>query len=1115
MLPPEKPFTIYRSSAGSGKTYTLTREYLKLALRNPQYFRTILAVTFTNKATQEMKSRIIETLHALSEGHPHGMRSELMEATGLTANQLQERALVVRSAILHNYSHFAVSTIDSFFQKIVRSFAKEIGLRAGFRVELDQPKVLDALIDGLMEQVGQDKQLTTWLTQFSEEQLDEGKSWDIRRSIRSLAGEIFSEGFKQHEPELQKLATEKNALSKLLGQLKKVRQDYETKMDRIGREANEAMLNGGFDTKDFAYGASGVAGHFTKILKDKKDYVPGKRALEALEDPEKWASKSNKQRDAVITFASTNMQGLLQEAVDLYRAEHRIYESAKVVQQNIYTLGILTNLTKLLEDYRETEDVLLISDTAVFLREIIGETETPFIYEKTGSYFQHFLIDEFQDTSGFQWENFRPLVSNSLAAGNQNLIVGDVKQSIYRWRGGNWKLLLEKIEQDIGSPSTQIKQLVQNWRSCPLIIDFNNSLFQRAAEELQTVCLEKVSENTEELEMSVLEFEAHQLSRAYQDVAQDFPKQKSAQPCGYIESNFLDDKEEEQHWKELAQQAMLEKVKVLQDNGYQPRDITILVRSNGDGKELADILMQAEQQRTDERYCYRVISSDALYVDSATSVKLMLGALRLLNNPEDAITRVTLAYDYQRYILERADLHHHDLFAKLGAEDGLAEWGKQYLPAGFIDRLSHLSKLPLYELTETFIRIFGLEKLEGEWAYIQAFQDAVLRYGLDERGDVDSFLEWWLETGSRRTVQISDEVNAIRILTVHTSKCLQFKAVLMPYCQWELNHKPSATNYLWTKTDTYPLKEAGVLPIKYGAGLKDTLFAQTYFSEMLQAFLDNLNLLYVAFTRAENCLITWSPLPSLRGNPVPKAEHVNGLLYRILSGNQQTRDTVIKGESIDFSKHWNGDILQFQLGELERLNAKSSAEEDNQFSLKKYASSRWRNRLTVKRRNASLALATDEIAAAQINWSRTLHTLLQHIKLPEDLDSALETIYYEGLVTETELPAVRRQMQKVFSHPVAGQWFQPDWKVRTELPLLTTTGTLLQPDRVVSRDNSAIVIDFLVEDIRPGHTRRVQRYIDLLQKMGFRQVTGYTFYMNESKAVEVTSGTSSSQTTLF
>ena len=1095
-----KPFTVYRSSAGSGKTYTLTREYLSLALKEPHYFKTILAVTFTNKATQEMKSRIIETLYDLSQGNDHAMRAELQVAVSLNHKELTLRAGEVLSAILHNYSHFAVSTIDSFFQRVVRSFAKEVGLKAGFKIELDQPKVLDALIDELLNQVGTVKSLTKWLTQFSEEQLDEGKHWDIRGAIKQLAYEIFSEAYNQHEASLAQLAKDPQYLGKILGQLKQLRSDFEEQMERFGQEGLKSIEEAGLSVEDFAYNSGGPAGYFLNILTEKKDYTPKTRLLVAHTDPEKWSTKKSKHYDTIVELAESRLNPLVTRILSYYDEHFTTYNTAIEVLRNIYTLGILANFSHLLSQYRDRQGVMLVSDAALFLRDIIAQNDTPFIYEKTGAYYQNFLIDEFQDTSGFQWQNFKPLVANAVAAGNKNLVVGDIKQSIYRWRGGNWKLLLEGILQDIGHQNSELIPLNNNWRSCPLIIDFNNSLFYRAAHELKNNYLSKIAEQGDSTVEQALAFEAEHITQAYADVSQMFPIHKSSEPCGLIKLKFLNEQNEELSWKEQAHEEMLATIRQLQDSGYQPRDITILVRSNREGKALADILMAAEQQNTDNQYCYRVISSDALYIDSAKVVGVLLKCLKVLNNPADAISRVNLAYDYQQYILNNK-VDFHTLFSQLANSEIYQEkWG-YYLPAGFTQQLAALSRLPLYELIESLIVSFGLNKLKGEWAYLQAFQDAILQYSLDEQGDLNHFLNWWQETGSKKTVQVSEGVNAIRIYTVHTSKGLQFKAVLMPYCQWELNHKPTANNIIWSNAQLSIMQDISAVPVKYASRLQHTHFAQNYYREMLQAYMDNLNLLYVAFTRAENCL--WACLPQPKSSNSAQ-DYINSLLLRLLSGQDQA--TTIPENYLTLAEFWNDESKEFTLGRLDALpKQKTTIEEDKGLYLKEYASSSWRNRLIIRRRSATLVLAKDEKQANQLNWSRTLHAILEKLTYPKELENALETVYYEGLLTQLEMPAVKQQIKAILEHPKAKDWFSENWEVKTELPLLNSKGILLQPDRVITSGNMAVAIDFVTEQPKPHHEYRVRQYLQLLNQMHYKQVKGYIFWVGPGEITEVPS----------
>ena len=1113
--PAPKNFVIYRSSAGSGKTYTLTREYLTLALRAPQYFRSILAVTFTNKATQEMKTRIIEKLHELTEGKPTPMLTELQEATGLPPAELQERAQQVLSAILHNYSYFAVSTIDSFFQTVIRSFAREVGLQAGFKVELEQEKVLEDLIDLLLKDVEKDQQLQRWLIQYATDRVDEGYTWDIRQDIKNLANEIFREDFKRHEKKLQDIARDPDRFLFFLRQLKELRQSFEHRMKVLGEEAFQIIDDYGLEVGDFSSGTSGVAGYFLNILPDKGKYEPGVRARNALHEVEKWYTKASKKKEVIEAAVLGGLNEKLQQALDLYDNEYTKYNTAKQVLRFVYTFGILASLTDKLRQYREDHDLMLISDASVFLRDIIGQNDTPFIYEKTGSHYQHFLIDEFQDTSGFQWDNFRPLVANSVATGNYNLVVGDTKQSIYRWRGGDWQLLLNQVEMDIGLEQTANVELSHNWRSCREIIAFNNQVFYHAAETVKELYLEQVAEVGDEAEEQVLNFEGNQIAEAYKDVFQHFPDVKLPNArCGHIDIRFLnkngategeEEEEMEGGWKAQARQHLLRTVEQLQDKGYRLKDMALLVRTKGEGKELADALMEAEENKApDCPYHYRVVSNESLFLDSAASVCLLLNILRYMNNPQDIASRAAMIHDYQRYILRKEDLDLHHLFRNSGAKENNYE---QFLPESFLEKRPYLNKLPLYELMENLVLEFELNKIKGEWAYLQAFQDAVLHFTKTERGDIDAFLEWWVETGYKTSVQLSESLDAIRIYTIHTSKGLQFKAVIIPYCNWKLDHNTQFNNILWTEAEQRPFNKMEVLPVKYTGTLKQTIFRQAYYRELMKAYLDNLNLLYVAFTRAEEALFACSPLPSFdKKSGIAKATEVNGLLYRLLSEQVGLLEKPVRQQAaneLDFKQYWDAVTHSFYLGQLEQAKHKEESSEIKQISLDHYFCQRWRNRLAVKKRSGSLAYTKTGESAATLNWNQTIHTILAKVEYFEDLPEVLDEVYFEGLISREEQEVIRATIEKLFQLPEVGDWFSPKWKVRTSLPILVKESFITRPDRVLTQDETAIAIDFKLGAQEEAHAKRVKLYTRLLRSMKYRKVKGYLLYLDTSEVVEV------------
>ncbi|WP_277478443.1 UvrD-helicase domain-containing protein [Catalinimonas alkaloidigena] len=1056
----EKPFIIYRSSAGSGKTFTLALEYLKLALQSPAAFRSILAVTFTNKATREMKGRIIQFLYELSHGSNATLSAMLEPATGLESMALQERSRLVLANILHAYSYFSVMTIDSFFQKVIRAFARELGLQAGFAIELDQDKVLDEVIDQLLNEIGAPEQqlLKEWLVRFSEEKVESGKVWDFRRDLKQLAGELFKEEYKLQQDsgaQGQGHLHYQNVLS----QLKAIVKTFESSMQSFGKEGLHMMEKHGLSFVDFAYGKSGVGGYFVRLV-EKTDFDPKKRARDAAEDAEKWATKSSKKKEEIQEVVALGLQGILHKAVSLYDREFINYQSALQLLKFIYAYGILRDLSHKLDEYKKENDLMLISDATVFLKEIIGKDETPFIYEKIGSSFQHFLIDEFQDTSGMQWNNFRPLIENSLDSGYRNLVVGDVKQSIYRWRGGDWQLLLEKIQDDIAPWNTASFKLDMNFRSSKNIVNFNNWLFSTLPTIIQEAISEKLQHLKEE-DRALLTSKADIITHAYADVQQKLPeiKLKSDSLPGYVHMEMLDKKTEAEdgekslHWKEQVKQKLPALVESLQDQGFALRDIAFLVRDKKAGKEVVDTLMAYKGEgRAKDGYSYEVISSESLFLDASLSVSLLIDLLRILDNQDDVIAKASAVYKYrklQRYDISSDQLH--EVFVTSAADDEsdnpslFFDW----LPESFAKRFNYLNKLPLYELVENLVSIFGLNLMHDELAYIQAFQDAVLTYSGQDSGDLYTFLQWWDEKGKETSVRVSEDVDAMRILTIHKAKGLQFKVVIIPFCDWELDHRSGQDNIIWTQTQARPFDQFGLMPMRYGSKLSDTYFNLDYYQEMLRAYIDNLNLLYVAFTRAEEALYTFSA-PSVSKSGVTVNSVANALFEAC---NSLSDDEAMKAA-------WNQESRLFTLGGFQQKKGQKSPAEASALKMNTYPTERWRNRLTVR----SLAkgfFSIDAEGGMKTNHAIIIKDVLANLRKFSDLQQVLEKVHFERGMSEEEKTLVSHKILKALEAAPLKEWYSETYdKIYLKASLSAKHGKLIQLDRLLLEGQLAVAIQY-------------------------------------------------------
>ncbi|HKL38819.1 MAG TPA: UvrD-helicase domain-containing protein, partial [Bacteroidales bacterium] len=559
--------TLYKASAGSGKTFRLTGEYLLILFRDPGLYRHILAVTFTNKATGEMKNRILLELNRLSRGEKSGYRTMLQERFGYDEGQVQQRAHLIITNILHDYSQFSVNTIDRFFQRVLRTFARELGLQSGYTLETDQSEILNFVIDELLLATEEDSQLRKWLVEFAQTRMKEGKSWRFHDEISNLAGELVKEDVKDLRLGGRDQISDRDKLSDYVKKLRRKQAIFEQTMKELGEKATGIIEQNGLGIEHFNNKGRGIARYFYYLRDQRKDkYQPNATVRKVLDDPDRWpaASLSKENKQLVVSLAASQLNDLLKQAIHFIEEHYREYLSITEVLKNIYVLGLLVDIQKRIEAYCRERNIFLISDAGDLLRKIIDDNEAPFIYEKTGSNYHHFMMDEFQDTSRFQWENFRPLVNNSLAQGYFNLMVGDVKQSIYRWRNGDWKILQNEVEQ-VFKDQTRSVALDSNWRSRRNVVAFNNTLFHYAPAILQNQYDQELREKCRDNPFEDM------LLTAYRDVRQEMPLEKEG---GKIFTRFFGHAhQQEAEAQDRVLGKLMEDIQQLQDQDYRPADI--------------------------------------------------------------------------------------------------------------------------------------------------------------------------------------------------------------------------------------------------------------------------------------------------------------------------------------------------------------------------------------------------------------------------------------------------------------------------------------------------------------------------------------------------------------
>ena len=720
---------------------------------------------------------------------------------------------------------------------MIRSFARDIGVHGGYNLELDNSSTLEQSVDNLFLDLSKDenKQLLQWLTAYAEERIEQSENWNMRSNIMDLGQEIFKESYQHKAEDTNRKLHEREFLTNYRKSLREIKTTFEAKVKQTATEGLNIMARNGLTHEDFAYKTTNT---LEKLVKGKLEI--SNRFIGFAEDVTNCYTKSKPQdiKSAIESAYNAGLQKCFRQVVDLLSIDIVEYNSAVMVLKHINTLGILSDLAVQIKKLTDEQNTMLISDSNMLLNKIIDNSDTPFVYEKTGIHIDNFMIDEFQDTSVLQWKNFHPLMANSLAAGKFNLVVGDVKQSIYRWRNSDWKLLDEKILTDFRPEQLHEENLDTNWRSDKNIIDFNNSFFRRAAQLLQS----KLNANLQAVLPVYPHLEAltHKIEHAYANIHQQV---SSKAGTGRVQFNFIAQDENDDGWKAESLERLPVMLEDLQSRGYRPNDIAILVRTN---KEEVDVIHKLLNFKTTAEakpeFCYDIMGNEGLLIGASASVRFVLGILQLFVNPDDSIQQTIVNYEYARGRQKKSENE------ALNACFVNAKTTNKSFSSLFTENentaLKHLQNSSLFDMVERIISLFEVGEWHNEAVFVQAFQDVVFRYTTGKTADLNSFLIWWKKHGGKQCISTPDNQSAMRIMTVHKSKGLDFKVVIMPFCDWKLDS--SMRNILWCEPTQAPFNELPLLPIEYSSKLGQSIFAESYFDEQMHVFIDSLNVAYVA-----------------------------------------------------------------------------------------------------------------------------------------------------------------------------------------------------------------------------------------------------------------------------
>jgi ATP-dependent helicase/nuclease subunit A len=1057
--------TIFSASAGSGKTYRLTGIYLAKLFSSRFSFRKILAVTFTNKATAEMKSRILDQLFYLASGGPSGYLPDLLKISGKTEPAIRLEAKEILDTILNDFSRFSVSTIDSFFQKILRAFARDIGLHSGFNVEIDHTTTLSNAVDKMIEDASTDLPLRKWLIDYAKSNIEEGKTWNLKTEITKLAEELFKEDFKLLSPEARLKLEDKKELSAYISEMVSISSAFEKRMAGYGNKCEEIFTLYSLSDDMFYHKTKGVPS-FIKALVGGEIKAPNNWVREIFNEPPRWCTGTmSAELHAAVTGG---LEVSLKEAIHYFDQNIRNYKTANAIRSNIFALGILSDVLHNVHLITSEENSFLLSDAGELLYLITANDQTPFIYEKVGNRFENFMIDEFQDTSIIQWNNFKPLIENSMASGYDNIVVGDVKQSIYRWRNSDWRILGQVLNKQIDNERFINETLKTNWRSCSNIIKFNNALFSIIPKNLD----EKYG--AENLPVRFKEL--------YSEAVQIDPGKKKA---GYVKFEFIEE-DEENKWKEVVLQRLPSVIEKFQDNGYRASDIGILVRNNWEGatvlKTMIDYGNSCSLSKKDI-YNYNIVSNDSLLLSQSYVISFIISVLSVMSNENDMINRARML---RFYLLSTGK---RDADKVPLASDKLREELSRYFPDGFDLFLENVKQLPLFELTESIIRFFCLGDYSWNVAYLNTFQDHVLAFSGNKSADIQSFLEWWETDGTKKSVVLPEHQDAIKVLTIHKSKGLEFKIVIIPFLSWNLDHKPHQQTILWVRPTSEPFDKLGIVPVKYRKDLEETVFSDYYKEEKYSAILDNINLLYVAMTRSINALYCFLP-------DTTKTENEIATVIK----NAITNKTIIPGASdLYLNEYYYPEKGFFEYGEIPEYISDSA--EAKTITSMDYVVSQDVESLKLKLHGENYFTPGNIPLKERINYGKLMHEVFENILSSEDIPAAIRKLVIEGKIEEDESVAFENRIGSLVSSHQVKEWFMPGNEVMTETGILMPSGVLKRPDRVIFKDGKTIIIDFKFGAENSHYIDQIGQYRDLIAAMGFNNIKAYLWYVDNNKII--------------
>lgn len=1157
---------IQRASAGSGKTFTLARRFIwnliayrqnngQWKLRNPRHIDDvlprILAITFTNKATNEMKQRIVGKLSAMALAAdsknitPEYLKNtdyikEFAEKAKVSYEEIGESCRHALRSIINNYSLFRISTIDAFFQEILRTFAYEANINDSFQLEIDSDFIEKAAIDTTLNELdtaNRNSDASFWLKIIMANNSGKNNNWNLFNKsdsklslyseVKNALHKLDSEEFKKIRPELEEFFRDDKGGHKLrilyTGLQKKISEERNFLLPKI--EELRSNILSYLQENPFPEGA---------IKKSFQQHLEKLDKLNLKSDTVGFAFDGLFKTGSVFmkSYKGGGTAELDSQAMELYSLLSQWENSDAVLAWKYYGallpfFGVSMEIFRKMGEVLESNNLLQLSDTNFLLKKIIGEDDTPFIYERLGSYIENYLIDEFQDTSQMQWEVLRPLLSEGISKGLDSLIIGDPKQSIYRFRNADSSLITTKVPQTFKDHKAagMSKEENTNWRSKKVIVEFNNLFFANLAMRIT--------------EISSSKGENRDFTRLYSNVVQ-FPHNRQDQ--GYVEINFINtvggeanEDEEDPDFEDTVLPKIGPLIDDIRSRGYRLKDIGILVNTNNSGKRVIDTLVKYNENLPAGSKPIEFISEQSLYISSSRAVEIIVSVIEkiaegsvFLNEDlkkEEASKKEN--YTNLSWNSIKVNFYYYALqHPELSPEDQITSFIKDSTGDETIRKMIASMQVPtLPAIVEAVVENFISGPMRKEQAiFIAAFQDLVLDYCEKYTNDPGSFLEWWKQKGKYLAISSPEDIDAVQIMTIHKSKGLEFKCVIIPFATDALTPNGKKPEWRWVKPfidqiDDIPFPP--YLPVNTTKSLLQTPHGQKYKEFYDQVMMDKLNMYYVAFTRAVDELYiftksTEKPSSSiayflknicLKADPSPvfvASEEREWMIDPAMMEISEDESTFSFGKKADLKSRDKEAGDKEKSEKKEDKTGKGNEQKVSKKTLDDYFVNGKRPQLIYSPNETPESQQTEEEAEGPRSEGNLMHTIMSKVKKSSDLSSAVTFAKARGWIKASELEHYESFIRSKIERPEVENWFSGEWTVMNERSIFTHFGNK-RPDRImISKDRGkAIIVDYKFgtsenKSLVSKYKRQVANYMKLLREaLKLSHIEGYLWFVNE------------------